>query len=117
MKLVCLSVSVDAWTEQAQRERDEAAVAEATPPRSDNEDNGRGSPIRCTPSPRQPDLRSFFLTDRQISKSLDFEAAELISPVGEFPVGELKPGGGILGNKLINLAVMQFQYLSCSIFS
>ena len=75
--MVQLPLYTEAWTEQAE------CVTQATS-ESGDVDNDQGSPVI---SPGQPDKPSFFLTDRQISKSLDFESAELIDRGGCGPVG------------------------------
>lgn len=72
-KLIDILSFLEAWTEQSEN------VTQATPPpECDNEDNERGSVVTSPLSPVQSDKRSFFLTDRHISQSLDFESADLL---------------------------------------
>ena len=91
-----LPLHSEAWTEQAksattdQHHNKEDESANVTPsgicsstvsPQSDNEEgNGRDSPSDSDSSalsPQQPDKKSFFLTDRQFSRSLNFEDSDV----------------------------------------
>ena len=64
----------EAWTEQTQLRQEDEKESEATSLTSTNE---RGFPTESPVSPKP--LNSFFLTDRQISQSLDFQEAGLFT--------------------------------------
>ena len=96
-----LLLSTEAWTEQSEEskerltsdddEEEEAPIVTSQSPgqpdvqsastsyTSINEDDEQGLVVTSPLSPLQP---SFFLTDRQISRSLDFEETELINDGG-----------------------------------
>ena len=64
---VQVHLSTDAWTEQSAKTTSSEGGVNVE----------KSSPISSPLS--QPDKQSFFLTDRQISRSLDFETAELLT--------------------------------------
>lgn len=69
--LVSTLTPLEAWTEQTQVKRKSEANVSRSQPGSDREED---SSTESNPSPLSPPRhgRSFFLTDRQLSRSMDF---------------------------------------------